>query len=90
MIRKLFRLGIPASLSFAIMSVGIFANNIILNKADENIAKEINCNQYSKYECAEISYHCLWITTNIQNIKIKNVITRKGVIAGFTAADPKI
>ena len=88
LIRKLFRLGIPASLSFAIMSVGIFANNIILNKADENIAKQINCNQYSKYECAEISYHCtLDPQPNIQNIKNQECYYKKGgVIAGFTAA----
>ena len=33
-INKLFRLGIPASLSFAIMSLGMFANNSILSEAD--------------------------------------------------------
>ena len=38
-IQKLFKLGIPASLSFAIMSIGIFANNIILDQADENTAR---------------------------------------------------
>ena len=36
-IRKLFRLGIPASLSFAIMSIGMFANNSILSLADQSI-----------------------------------------------------
>ena len=79
LIRQLFRLGIPASLSFAIMSVGIFANNIILNKADENIAKEINCYQYNQNECSEISYHCaLQPQPKLRILKIKNVIT-KGV-----------
>ncbi len=34
-IKKLFRLGIPASLSFAIMSIGMFANNSILSLADQ-------------------------------------------------------
>ena len=44
-IRDLFRLGIPASLSFAIMSIGMFANNSILSMADHNTYGEIQ-----KYE----------------------------------------
>ena len=35
-IKKLFRLGIPASLSFGIMSLGMFTNNSILSYADQN------------------------------------------------------
>ena len=39
-IKKIFRLGIPASLSFAIMSLGMFANNSILSEADKNPSNE--------------------------------------------------
>ncbi len=35
-VKKLFRLGLPASLSFAMMSVGMFAQNSILSYADQN------------------------------------------------------
>ena len=35
-IKNLFRLGIPASLSFAVMSIGMFAHNSILSYADQN------------------------------------------------------
>ena len=88
LIRQLFRLGIPASLSFAIMSIGIFANNIILNKADENIAKEINCYQYNQNQCSEISYHCaLQPQSKNQDTENKECYYKRGgVIAGFTAA----
>ncbi len=86
-IRKLFRLGIPASLSFAIMSIGIFANNIILNKADENMAMEINCTQYIHGECSELNYHCISEPSVSQKEVDEGCYYRKGgVIAGFTAA----
>ena len=86
-IKKLFRLGIPASLSFAIMSVGIFANNIILNKADENIAQQINCPQYIKNQCSVKNSDCLWEPRVIEEKEIEKCYYKKGgVIAGFTAA----
>ena len=54
-IKKIFRLGIPASLSFAIMSIGMFANNSILSVADFNTYGE---QSYSipgwSEECPEI------------------------------------
>ncbi len=40
-IRSLFRLGIPASASFAIMSIGMLANNSILSMADYNTYGEV-------------------------------------------------
>lgn len=88
-IQNLFRLGIPASLSFAIMSIGIFANNIILNKADENIAEKTKCYQYLESQKCNIKYDCMWTEkTQIKNTeKIGICNYRKGgVIAGFTAA----
>ena len=88
-IQNLFRLGIPASLSFAIMSVGIFANNIILNKADENIAEKVNCYQYLENQKCRSDYNCMWTEKSQTKNTEKNRICdyrKGGVIAGFTAA----
>ncbi len=88
-IQNLFRLGIPASLSFAIMSVGIFANNIILNKADENIAEKVNCYQYLENQKCRSNYDCMWTEKSQTKNTEKNGICdyrKGGVIAGFTAA----
>jgi Na+-driven multidrug efflux pump len=86
-IKKLFRLGIPASLSFAIMSIGIFANNIILDKADENIAKKVPCSQYLENQCSTDHYNCVWETQTIGKKEVEDCYYKKGgVIAGFTAA----
>ena len=85
-IQKLFRLGIPASLSFAIMSIGIFTNNIILDKADENIAKQVDCPQYIENQCSTNHYNCVWETQLIEE-EVEGCYYKKGgVIAGFTAA----
>ena len=87
-IQKLFKLGIPASLSFAIMSIGIFANNIILDQADENIGRQINCHQYIENQtCSKNSYHCEWEAREVEGEKEEGCHYKKGgVIAGFTAA----
>ena len=47
-IKALFKLGIPASLSFAIMSFGMFAQNSILSYSDQN-PNSMN-NPYFRYE----------------------------------------
>ena len=83
-IRKLFRLGIPASLSFAIMSLGMFANNSILSLADQNIiqGQENNCaNKSLAYtECSEL-LDCKW-DKELNNC----AYSEGGVIGGYQTA----
>ena len=81
-IKNLFRIGIPASLSFAIMSLGMFANNRILSLADDNASLKLGCNQYiSENNCIE--NHCNWQDDKNDS---KCFYKKGGVVGGYQTA----
>ena len=86
-VKSLFKLGIPASLSFAIMSFGMFAQNSILSYSDQN-PNSIN-NPNFRYEIQNEEKHINKIDSiDLKNKKNKKSIKEKegGVIGGYQTA----
>lgn len=83
-VRSLFKLGIPASLSFAIMSFGMFAQNSILSYSDQN--SNSNNNPSFRYEVA----NKFNTNTEIDNPCGEDAVVYKessgGVIGGYQTA----
>ena len=78
-IKKLFKLGLPASLSFAIMSFGMFAQNSILSYSDQN--PNSNNNPNFRYEIEPKTKYADWAENNLDG-----VIDEGGVIGGYQTA----
>ena len=83
-IRALFKLGIPASLSFAIMSFGMFAQNSILSYSDQN-PNSMN-NPYFRYEVKSQEEQINDLSNEIEHQASSITESHGGVIGGYQTA----
>jgi len=83
-VKALFKLGIPASLSFAIMSFGMFAQNSILSYSDQNPNSTNNPNFRYELKMNKPSTDGELLSEALEGSKINTI--EGGVIGGYQTA----